>query len=171
MRLCRTRCRRNGTSLIEVTISTLLVGLVLVASMRCLGQVMRSRGVTSNDSRATIMAEELLTEIMSGDYEDSGGTPLFGLEPTESGPGRSGYDDVDDYHGWTASPPVDRAGDAIPNSVNWQRDVAVEFVDPSIPSSVVGLDQGVKRITVTVRVDGAIAAEAAALRSDRYVVP
>ena len=74
---------------------------------------------------------------------------------------------MDDYHLWSASPPQDRNGLPLPNVANWQRDVAVEWVDSSNPSITVGSDQGVKRITVTVRRNGQIVAQDFVLRSDK----
>ena len=166
----RRKQRRRGISLIEVSISTLLVGFVLVASMRSLGHVVRSRGTTSVDSRALALAEQLVSEILNLEYEDDT-SPVFGPETGESGPDRSAFDDVDDYHGWTSTPPQDQSGTAVPNSTNWQREVTVQFVDPNDPVSVSGTDEEVKRITVTVRLNGAIVAVSSALRSDEYSVP
>jgi len=163
--------RRRGLSLIEVSISTLLVGLVLVASMRSLGHVVRSRGTTSVNSRGLALAGQLITEILNTDYEDAGGSPEFGRESGEFGGDREDFDDVDDYDGWSASPPEDQDGNALPNSANWQREVTVQFVDPNNPATVSGSEQGLKRITVTVRLDGTIVAESTALRSGEYFVP
>ena len=165
------RRSRRGISLIEVSISTLLVGLVLVASMRSLGHVVRSRGSTSVDARALALAEQLISEILDHDYEDTGGSPVFGRESGESGGDRADWDDVDDYDGWSSTPPEDRSGNALPNSTNWQRDVTVEFVDPSDPASVSGSDQGLKRVIVTVRLSGTTLAESTAIRSNEYSVP
>ena len=167
----RQRRLRRGLSLIEVSISTLLVGLVLVGSMRTLGHVLRSRGTTSIECRADALAAELLTEILDEAYEDAGGSPVFGRESGESGGDRVDFDDVDDYHGWSSTPPEDRSGIALPNSTNWQRDVTVEFVEPNSPSTVSGTDQGLKRVTVTVRLSGTIVAESFSLACDNYLVP
>jgi len=93
---------------------------------------------------------------------------VFGRE-SESGVDRADWDDVDDYHLWSASPPQDRSGTPLPNLTDWQRDVVVEWVDPSNPSVTVGSDQGVKRITVTVRRNGQIVAQDFALRSEKYL--
>ena len=162
---------QRGLSLVEVTISTLLVGLVLVASLRSVGHVMRSRGSTSAEARAAILAEQLMTEILNEDYEEPVDPPEFGRESGESGGSRENWDDVDDYHLWDRRPPEDRDGNPLPNSTDWQRDVTVQFVNPADPSGVSGSDQGVKRITVNVWFGGEILAQSVALRSDEYVVP
>jgi len=171
MRICQNRRFRRGISLIEVTISTLLVGLVLVASLRSLGHVIGSRGATSSESRAIALAEQLTSEILDQDYEDAGGSPVFGRESGESGGDRADFDDVDDYDGWSATPPEDRSGTALPNSTNWEREVTVEFVETNDPGTVSVTDQGTKRVTVTVRLNGTILVESVSLRNDKYLVP
>ncbi|OYW18935.1 MAG: hypothetical protein B7Z55_09750 [Planctomycetales bacterium 12-60-4] len=99
--------------------------------------------------------------------------PLFGPELGEpavaTGP-RTLYDDVDDYHGWSRSPPQSRNGTPMSDLTGWQRSVAVEFVNPSNPGSVALLDQGIKRVTVTVRRNGVTLATSVALRSDKYSI-
>ena len=88
-------------------------------------------------------------------YEEPVDTPVFGPEATEdAGGNRTEYDDVDDYHGWVAGPPQERDGTALPGLTGWQRSVSVDYVDPDVPETVVGSDQGVKRVTVTVSRDG-----------------
>ena len=166
--------RRHGLSLIEVVISTLLVGLVLVSALRCVGSLIRGHMSTSELARAQQLAQQLMTEIVNDAYTDEDETPLFGTEPTEPlvtiGP-RSGWDDVDDYHLWTATPPEDRDGNPLPNFVGWQRDVMVEWVDPFNPANTSPNDLGVKRITVTVRRNGAMVSELVSLRSEDYTLP
>ncbi len=161
--------RRRGLSLIEVVISTLLVGLVLVGAMKCLGGVIRGRVSTSDSARAELLAQQLLTEIMNDAYIDEGGSPLFG--PEESTVNRSAFDDVDDYHLWSANPPEDRNGTALPNLTGWQRDVAVEWVDLANPANTSLTDQSLIRITVTVSRNGTTMATFVSLRSDKYTSP
>lgn len=172
-RVQKRRPRRisQGLTLIEVVISTLLVGLVLVSSLRSLGHVASSRESNSDDARAVYLAEELLTEVLNQGYVDSGGSPVFGPEPGESGADRTGFDDVDDYNGWSSAPPVDRDGNVLPNSADWQRDVLVEYVDPANPSVASGVDQGVLRVTCTVRRNGVALAALVVLKSERYATP
>ena len=98
-------------------------------------------------------------EILENDYVEPDETPVFGCESSESGVSRTDWDDVDDYHLWSATPPQDRSGTVLPNSTGWQRDVVVEWVDPSDPASTVGGDQGVKRVTVTVQRYGKLLAQ------------
>ena len=164
--------RRRGLSLVEVVVSSLLVGMVLVGAMNLLGGVIRGRMNNSDSGRGEQLAQQLLTEILNTEYEDPGGSPVFGPEPGEQTRGdRSDYDDVDDFHNWTASPPEDRGGTILLNTAGWQRDVTVELVDPADPATVSGTDQGLKRITITVLHNERVVAELVALRSDEYTIP
>lgn len=153
--------------MVEVVISTMLVGVVLVGALTCVASVTVGRGSSSDAGKANQLASQLMAEIMACRYKEPIETPVFGREASESSTSRTNWDDVDDYHGWSASPPQDRNGNPLQNSAGWQREVVVEWIDVTNPSVVSGTDQGVKRITVTVRRDGAVLARAVALRGDK----
>lgn len=146
---------RAGFSLVEVVVSTLLVGLLMTAAITSVGTATSSHRKTSEVSSARMLGHELMSEILDQQYEDDT-TPSFGLEADElSGTARQLFDDVDDYHGWTSSPPVNASGTQMTNSSRYGRSVTVDFVDPNDVESVVGSEMGVKRISVTVSFDGA----------------
>ena len=54
-------------------------------------------------------------------------TPAFGREAGESSSSRAAYDDVDDYHGWSGSPPVEKDDAAIANAAGFTRIVKPAF--------------------------------------------
>jgi len=166
----RKLCRRRGLSIIEVVVSTLLVGVVLVGALRCVGAVITGQVYNGDSVRATLLAHDLMAEILSNAYLDPGASPIFGAEPGEPGQ-RELFDDVDDYHGWSASPPEGRTGVAYPALTDWQRDVTVEWVQRNDPALVSAIDQGVKRVTVTVSRNGEVLSRLVALRSNMYVFP
>lgn len=161
------RIVRRGLNLVEVVISTMLVSITLIGAMQCVGAAFRSRGGTGDSISADQLADQMLSEILEQEYEEPDATPLFGPESPEVSSSRAAWDDVDDYQNWTANPPQDRSGAVLPNLTGWQRDVLVELVDPNNPAVVVGSDQGVKRITVTVLRNGQSVATRVGLRSDR----
>lgn len=149
-----TASRRTGLSLVEVVVSTLMVGLLMTAAITSVGTATSSHRKTSEVSSARMLGHELMSEILDQAYEDDM-TPTFGLEVDElSGTARQLFDDVDDYHGWTSSPPVTADGTEMTNSSRYGRSVTVQFVDPDDVDTVVGSDMGVKRISVTVSFDG-----------------
>ena len=146
----------RGLSLIEVTISIVVVGVMLAAALNTLSSVSMTRYVGANGQIGRVLAEQLMAEILSKKYEDPGLPPgSFGIETGESATGdRSLFDDVDDYDGWSASPPETASGGVIPDRSQWSRDVGVEYVSPLDPTFEVGADWGVKRITVGIAFHG-----------------
>lgn len=165
--------RRQGLSLVEVVMSTLLVGLVLVGAMNLLGAVVRGRTKAADLARGQRLTQQLMTEILNSAYKEDGSELgadyiLNALLVVIGQETRSQYDDVDDFHGWDETPLFARGGSLIPNTSGWRRRVAVAWVDPVDPGIVVGSDQGVKRITVTVQRNGQTIAQLACLRSDGY---
>lgn len=144
----RPRKRRWAFSLIEVAVSSILVGSILVAAMNTTGAVLRFRASTSDAARAALLAADLLAEIQDLPYADPNQTPILGRESGETT--RAQFDDADDYANWTESPPTTRAAAAIDGLTGWQRSVAVVFVQRAAPGQVSATDEGLKRITITI---------------------
>lgn len=145
--------RARGVSLVEIAVSTVIVGAMSVAALNALGAATRSSITAGERGIATTLARDLLNEILQAAYHEPESGGVFGPEGEEAATGdRSLFDDADDYHGWQASPPQTKQGIAIPDRADWQRRVTVEHVDPTNLESVLlsSNDQGVKRITVEV---------------------
>jgi MSHA pilin protein MshD len=142
--------RHGGITLIEAVLSILIVSIMMVSVLQTLGSSAIADRVHAAQRIGPALASQLMAEILATEYQDDGGTPLFGPEDGESGSSRANFDDVDDYHGWSASPVQDNAGSAISGLSGWTRAVSVQWVDPSNVATVVGADAGLKRITVTV---------------------
>jgi MSHA pilin protein MshD len=156
----------SGFSLVEVTVSTALVGLMLVAALEALRGGIVTSARASQRARANLLASDLLGEILGRNYVEPVTSPVFGPEADEATQNRTAFDDVDDYHGWTESPPQHRTGVEMSYLTNWRRGVVVEYVSPGNPNVVVGSDQGAKRITVTVEFRGSPIATATGLRTN-----
>jgi len=138
----------------EVVVSTLLVGLVLVSSMRTIGGVIRTWQVTDEQHDGMALATEMMSEILQARYTDPE-TPFGGmqLDSDENSSPRTDYDDTDDYNGWSASPPETRDGTELTDFNDWTRAVDVQKVDAGDPGSVLSdgaEDEGLRKITVTV---------------------
>jgi MSHA pilin protein MshD len=164
-----TQRRRAAFSYTEVLISVLLVSMVLIGATKLLGNVVRGRTLLAHSARAEQYAQQLMAEIMNGAYKEGGG---LGPDPTVLGilfpETRADFDDVDDYQGLVESPLQSRTGVSIPNTSGWRRSTAVSWVSPADPKTVVGSDQGVKRITITVERNGTTLTQLIGLRSDVY---
>ena len=149
------RLLMRGLSLIEVTISIVVVGVMMTAALSTLSSVSLTRYVDANSQVARVLADELMAEILSKEYEDPDLAPgSFGITEGEAATGdRSLFDDVDDYDGWSASPPETSQGVDIPDRSGWTRSVEVVYVSPLCPTYESGADWGAKRVTVTVELN------------------
>jgi MSHA pilin protein MshD len=141
--------------LIEVAVSTLIVGVVLSASMMAYGQAARFRYRSSLTETAALLAHDLVSEAIARPYKDPEGQGTgTGPEAGETGANRLLFDDVDDYNGWSESPPKARNGSTIPGVTNFTRSVVVSFVDPETLAPSGGVDQKLKMVVVTVSAGG-----------------
>jgi len=156
---------RRGFTLVEAIISTLIVGVMFTAALSTLAASKISQHKLSVSSQGHLLAEALMAEILQQEYEEPDEAVTFGSEPTESTATRTDFDDVDDYHNWSSSPPVARDGANLVDSDRWDRRVTVEWVLATDPSSVQGSESNVKRITVAVEYDGVPQVSLVALRA------
>lgn len=146
---CNATARRNGLSLVEVIVSMLLVGLLLVASMRSVGGVFRTWDSSEGLHRGMGLAQQMMAEILQQHYSDPDGSAFWGIESPESTTDRSEWDDVDDYDGWMSAP-QSKDGKAMADYKGWTRVVNVAYVSLADPAQTTLTDEGVKRITVNV---------------------
>ena len=159
--------RRSGLTMVEVVVSMVIVAVLLAAALNTVGAVAMSRRTVTDRARAGGLAEDLMAEILDQAYEDPQSAPgTIGLEADEVANGnRALWDDVDDYNGWSASPPQQKAGTIIAGFEEWTRRVSVARVQLVNPTQTAGSDTGVKRITVTVLHGDKEAARLVALRT------
>ena len=164
----RQKLKRNkqGLSLIEVAVSTLIVGVMLVAALDTLGAVFSSQRLNATRLIGPGLAHELMGEILSLPYEDPenpGGT--IGRETGESGGERADFDDVDDYDGWSSSDSESKDGVEHSGYVDWERTVHVNWVKVNSIATTLSTESGLKLITVTVTDPDGVATLIRALRS------
>lgn len=158
----RGRCR--AFTLVESVISILVVGVMFVAALSVVANSRASQRIAADHARGMLLAEQLMTEITVQAYEEPVDTVVFGREVNEPADTRSAFDDVDDYHGWSASPPADRDGIGLTGLDGWERRVGVTFAQAGNLTNTTALNTGIKLITVTVLRDGR---QVAALRAIR----
>lgn len=152
-------------SLVEVVVSTLIVSMLFVASLSAVSASRASRQVLADQARGDQLAHELLSEILRNSYCDPSGTDTIALDVGESTGNRSQFDDVDDYQGWTATPPQNRDGTAVTGFDGWTRQVAVAYIDPLNPAASATSAQRAKAIVVTVKRSGRVVSQIGAIRT------
>ncbi len=147
-----TRSWRAGITLVEVTISTLLVGVLVVASLQTVSNISRT-WITSNevqDGRA--LAQDLLREILAQNYADPTDSQKKSWGPETGETNRTQFNDLDDYVGWTESPVKNAAGTALTGYTGWTRTVVVQKINTANYSvnNDISSDTGLRCVAVTV---------------------
>ena len=136
--------------MVEAVFCVVLVGGLVVVSLDTLGASKLAQKNLGERAVGQLLASSLIAEIMNQSYNDPNETPLFGIETSENPQLRSSFDDVDDYAGWTASPPQNRDGTVIPGLTGWGQTVQIHRVDPADFGIQKTTDTGVKQVTVTI---------------------
>ena len=153
-------------TIVEAVISTIIVAAMVVAALNTVGASRLTQHKASVANRGRLLAESLMGEILRRDYQDPYKPVVFGPEADESTETRADFDDVDDYHLWSSSPPVAEDGTTLANTTGWQRSVTVEWVVAKEPAQVAGSESYAKRITVTVGHNNVPQATLVAVRTD-----
>jgi len=147
------RCDHRGMTLIEAAVSVLIVGVMLVAALTTLAGAAKARFIQQRPSVYQALARQLLAEVMQAAYEDPESSDGFGPEPDEDTTTRADFDDVDDYHGWSADEAQAKDGTPLTGCPPCSRFVKVGLANPSefgFGVSVGHDDIGLKEIHVYV---------------------
>ena len=138
--------------MIEVVVATLLSGVVIIGSLDVMGNATKTRSVNSDYALGPMLANELLTEVMSRSYEDPeapGTGSIFGVGKEAGETTRNTFDDVDDYWNYSESPPLDSSGQAMAQYAGWERTVSWNYVSVTTGAySIIPTD--LKKVNVTV---------------------
>ena len=157
---------RRGFTLIESVMCILIVSVMFVAAMSVTANSRVNQQLTADHSQGVLLADMLMTEILQKAYIGVIGSSTLGRDLGESSTNRKDWDDVDDYHGWTASPPKEPDGTDLSGLEGWERSVVVSYVNPAnLKTKSVGSDTGIKHIEVTVKHNGRIVAKLVTLRT------
>ncbi|MEM9066208.1 MAG: prepilin-type N-terminal cleavage/methylation domain-containing protein [Planctomycetota bacterium] len=155
--------KHRAFTLLEVAISVAIISLGVAATMSVVSLVAAQRQDATDRAIATGLADAMVSELQSVDWGSEG--VIYSI-PTDSAPAdRTGFDDLDDYHYWIGSPPIERDGTAIPEAAGMQRLVLVTWADTQsgLNSSA---PTGVKVVIVVVHRNGTIAATRKFARSN-----
>lgn len=163
--------RRRGFTLIEAVVATIIVATMFVASMTALGVARAGETLATNQTRGLALAQDLMSEILQRRFEESAGATI-GLDGNDTGTTRKArFDDVDDYHNLSETPPVRDDGAAIAGGTGWARSVQVQWVSPTAPDTAAAANSGAKRVTVTVTYAGRVTATLTAVRAKAWQDP
>ena len=147
---------RRGITMAETVVSTLLIGFVLVSTLEIVGPMARSNSVHADRLVAANLAREISEEIalkwFTDPDVDSG--DAIGVDVGERSAIRADFDDIDDYDGWSSSPPMLSSNQSNIYLNGWERKVKVQHVSPTDLDTASVSSTGVKKIVVKVFKDG-----------------
>ena len=168
----------RGISMAETIVSTMLVGFVLVGSLQVIGPMVQSTSVHADRLVAANLANELIEEIGTKRFTDPdlADLDLIGVDDGERAAMRADFDDVDDYQGWSSSPPKLSNNQSITSLGSWTRSVGVAHVLLGDAITDSATNTGLKRVTVTVSKNGTVLAQVVSLHSQSsddlgFIVP
>jgi len=146
------RTSRRGFTLLEASISTVIVGVMVVAALSVVGGAAKGATRERHWRRSQALATSLMSEVLAASFADPQGGATFGLDAGESHATRAGLDDVDDFDNFAEANPTDHLGAALKWADGWSRRIEVFNVDPASPSTPVAdvTDTGLKLIRVIV---------------------
>lgn len=159
---------RHGFSLIEATIATVIVSMMLMSALYMAGSAARARQSLARRAVGPQVADDYLNEILQLYYEDPDGSPSWGEEQGEmSQPEftRTLYDDIDDFVFHTEPFPRTKDGTPIPEFAGWTRHATIQRVLVTAPNVTSPVDTGLLKITVTATSDDGQIIQRDALRS------
>ena len=152
---------RYGLTLSEVLVASVIAGAIIVSALNSLASSQRGVGQISEKGQALLLAQDMMAEILRQSYSDPDGSIVIGIDDGENKLNRTTFDDVDDYHLWSSSPPTYPDGMALSHSTKWTRTVEVVPTTKDDLSKTLRrtVDRGVKRITVKIIVEEQTVAE------------
>lgn len=147
---------QRGISLVESVISMLLVTMVIGSTLATVGPVVEGSTHAERAMHAARLGDELLSEILSTNYEDPDDeTKAIGTDPGETYGDRAAYDDVDDYAGYLASPAVGRDGTKRAGSAGFTQYADVDWIDP-LTLKTSSVETGLKSVRIVIYYDSTI---------------
>lgn len=150
----------SGFTIVETALATLIVGLLVVGSLKSLSASFQTHRFSENRVRAVFLAEQLVIELSCLSWFDpnapaSAGTIGIDTGDTTTVTQRDQLDDMDDFHNWSEQPKT-RSGVALAGASTLTRTVTVENISASDSTTVVAanINTGIRRITVVVVENG-----------------
>ena len=166
----------RGFTLVELVVTLVVISIVLLGVTYALSFAFRHQSDGLWQAKAVTLAQSYVEEIMARRYDEA--TPLGGVPPCSpatlpctgigaDGEGRTGFDDVDDYHGLDEQPPLDSEGVPRADYAGYRVQVAVAYLTPAqVGDFALDDPTDAKRITVRVTPPGKSAMAFSMLRAN-----
>ena len=174
----------NAFAMIEVVMSTAIIGGLAVGAMTLVASAAQQKANAANFARGQVLCRSLAEEISTRPVVDwdaggidieidlgilsIGGDDAKGITITVGSGDRSSFETIDDYHGYTESPPEDEDGNVLPGYSGWSRKVRVQPVQVASPNSASAVETGLRLVEVTAIYNGKTVATTTFLRSSEW---
>jgi len=140
--------------LIEAALTTVIIGVAVVALLAVIGSATCSNGSNRELTRGVFLAQEIREMLAPLPACQDGGR--FGPEAGET---LASFNDLDDFNGQSFSPPINAQRQALPADewAGWTQSITVANVDPNYLAGhqpIGGGSTDMVRTTVEVRKDG-----------------
>lgn len=106
------RSVQRGATLVELVMTIVIISIAIAGVVGAFALIAGRSADSLNQTRAVELAQLYMDEIITRKYDDStpqGGFPKYtggcNIGPDDGEDTRDSYDDVDDYHNTTDSPP------------------------------------------------------------------
>jgi type II secretory pathway pseudopilin PulG len=157
----KARARARGFTLIEASITTIIVGVGCLGMLELLGAGTNANNESTELTTAMNLAGNIREAMTGLRYADKDNPTHWGPENGENDV--TLYDDMDDFHGWSSSPgtPIDARRQRLSSDyATWIQRVTVDCVKPTNFAITMGHPnltpdlRPTQRITVTVSHNG-----------------
>ena len=146
----------RGFILIEASVTYVVLSLALVALVPIFVLTIRAAKGTERVVTAAQLAVELLEEVRLRRWDESTPRPpariaspgAVGADAGEAPADKRTFDDIDDFNGWTESPPADPLNQPLAGAAGYARSAAVRYVDAALNPAAGTTD--FKEVTVCV---------------------
>ncbi len=147
----------KGFTLIEVLIAVMVFVIAAIPLLGVFSEGLKGTGLSQEITVAYNLAQDLMEEIMTKQFDEDleGLTAPNRLGPEaqerrdETRPDRM-FDDVDDFHNYTDSPPLELDGTPMNEFSDYSRLVTVQYVDQDNFDLILSSRSYFKRIEVQV---------------------
>lgn len=140
---------RKAFSLVECTVSVMLVGILMAAALRSVATSHLRNGNSLLRIQGKQLCESFHQEILSKAFAEPGdGTAPLGTDGSERQSLRTGLDDVDDYANLNITPPTDARGNMLAGFDAWRVTVAVGWADPATLATSPSSNTNFKRMEI-----------------------
>jgi prepilin-type N-terminal cleavage/methylation domain-containing protein len=146
------RFARRGFTLIEAAMVTVIIGVGVVAMLQLLAAGSMSNSASTELTTGLNLANNVREMLQTVPFKDPVTPSVWGPDAGESFNGTKPFNDLNDFHNLTLSPPRDARRQVLSEFTGWAQHIRVQSVDENrltmpVPNST---SRPMARVTITV---------------------